>query len=116
MILQGIVYLTVTVGLLLYLIGMYFKGKGLYLSLVGALMIMILGIMLFTQEIGFKSGAIVNSSSPTQDVISYTYSAQSSTLNNILAWSFMLLGLFGIIFVAIRYNDDRWSNYDKEDY
>lgn len=76
---------------------------------------MILGLLLFTQEIGFKSGAIVNSSSPTQDVISYTYSSQSSTLNNVFAWSFTLLGLFGIIFVAVKYNDERWNDYDKED-
>lgn len=104
--------LTLTVGIALFFFGMYVKKKGYWLSLSGSLIVMILGILLFFSPILFKSGATIDSSNPTSDVITYSYSSQDSTMNLILAWVFMLVGFFGIIISSINIYNLRFEGFE----
>lgn len=100
--------LSLVVGLLLFFFGIYVNKKGYWLSLTGSLVIMILGIMLFNSPILFNNGATVETFG-IQDVITYTYTAQDSTINLVLAWVFMLLGLFGILISSSKLYGLRFS-------
>lgn len=104
--------LTITIGVLLFFFGLYIGKKGLWLSISGSLMIMILGIMLFNSPILFNNGATIETIG-AQDVITYTYSAQDSTLNFVLAWVFLLIGFFGILITSNKLYNMRFEGYEE---
>lgn len=106
--------LTIVVAIGLFFFGLYVGKKGLWLSLSGSLMLMILGIMLFNSPILFNNGATVETIG-VQDVITYTYTAQDATLNLVLAWIFTLIGLFGILISSNKLYNLRFveSNIDS---
>ena len=105
--------LTLVIGLILFLFGLYIKKKGLWLSLSGSLIIMLLGILLFNSPIAFNSGATINTISAAQDKIVYDYSTQDATLNLVLAWVFMLVGLFGILISSNKLYNLRFEGYEE---
>jgi hypothetical protein len=105
--------LTLTIGLLLFFFGLYINKKGLWLSLSGSLILMILGILLFNSPIAFNSGATIDTISSIQDTITYTYTIQDPTLNLILAWVFLLTGFFGILITSNKIYNMRFEGYEE---
>jgi len=109
--------LTLTIALVMFFFGLYINNKGLWLSLSGSLILMILGILLFNSPIMFNSGATIDTVSAIQDTITYNYAAQDATLNLVLAWIFTLVGLFGILITSARLYNFRFekSNIDSSE-
>lgn len=105
--------LTITTSLVLFFIGIFIGKKGYWLSLSGAMIMMIVGILLFNSPILFKNGANVTSIDATTDQIIYTYQTQDSTLNLVLAWVFMLTGIFGILISSIKLYNLRFDGYKE---
>lgn len=105
--------LTLTIALLLSFFGIYVGKKGLWLSLSGSLILMILGILLFNSPIAFMSGATINTVTPLQDVVTYDYLTQDATLNLVLAWVFLLTGFFGILISSNKLYNMRFEGYEE---
>lgn len=108
--------LTLVIAIGLFFFGLYIGKKGLWLSLSGSLILMILGIMLFNSPILFNNGATIETIG-AQDVITYTYSSQDATLNLVLAWVFTLIGLFGVMISSNKLYGLRFteSNIDSSE-
>ncbi len=117
-----IVLLTSIVSIVLFLIGFLLKLKSkkeeshnyVFISFVGAALMMITGIMILVEEpILFKTGKNITSLDANRTTEIFTYAAQDSNLNIIFSWALLLLGLSGIIICLLVIYDSRFD--EKED-
>lgn len=112
----------------LIFIGYYFKQKYSWFSLAGGVGVLILGLLLFTSGLTIPSGEITtynyNSSAHPQslscgsgDVCNTTmitvYTPVDDTSNSLLAWIYVLTGLFIVTTSAININEERYTDDTK---
>lgn len=107
--------LTLSVALGLFVVGVIFKKKAVYLALTGALILMIFGITAFANPIEFKTGSNTiiftnTTTNITEETLVFNYAPQNPTQNLILAWTFMLLGLAGTIMSIIIMRNERFED------
>jgi hypothetical protein len=114
MVLMQSVILTLIISLGLFILGIFLKGKGIYLSLSGAVILLIFGISLFGNPIQYKTGEItLDDNNSTKHTTTYTYTEQDSMINNVFSWVFLLLGLLGILTSSILIYNQKYDKYDE---
>ena len=85
----------------------------LFLPIAGGVLLIILGVTLFSDPITYKTGEnsteILNEENETITNTNYNYEEITPTNNNILAWVITLIGLINIIITSIMIYDKRFE-------
>lgn len=113
-----IVLTVAIIGLVLFILGLWLhklEKKLLFVSTAGALLLLITGLVLIAVEpITFKTGqinvinsSVIDNSTTTTEI--FTYASQDSSLNTILAFVLMLLGLAGILGTSVAVYNQRFD-------
>jgi len=127
-------WITLFISLIFIISGVYFKKKFYLFSIFGGVLLLIMGLLTFTNPISiisydnnyiygnnFSNDHWNNSSLPEADNITYLFNIQENIIytpinyyiNLVLSWVFLLIGISSIIGVSIKVYDTKYE--EKED-
>lgn len=101
----------IILGLSFIIIGFILKDRIanlLFLPIAGGVLLIILGLALFTDPINYQTGS-QSEISENEVITAYEYTNIDNTTNNILAWVITLIGLINIIITSIMIYDKRFE-------
>ena len=99
-----------TISIFLFLAGFYFDKKALYVSIGGALLMLVIGITLDNSPLETNTGAVATTTSNITTTVD-TYTPINETQNSILALIMVVVGLAGVYIPAIDLNK---QGYEEE--
>lgn len=107
----------------LVITGFVFKKKWEYLAIAGSVLFLLLGLFLFNDPLQMPSGEnslteytyVGNLTNSTSEVSNIVYSDIDTTLNNLLAFIIMTIGLFLFIVKVTDLRSEKRKRQDAED-
>lgn len=107
----AIIGIVLSIALILFLGGLFFNKTAYYISIFGALIMVIFGIYMLGSPIEIQTGSSVFFNSTTNmDMITYTYETIDTNISYLVSFVICLLGLAGVL---VGYNRIQDSN-EKE--
>ena len=121
--LTEILYLNLIIAGILILSGFYFKKKALFLSLSGSIILIITGIVFYSEGVSIINGATETVVNNVTTILKNRTTIQDNT-TYISSFVILVLGFAGVIGSAIGFYDDKNKKaitendkgYDEDDY